>query len=178
MKKSVLLVLLLLSLFPTARSFAQDNNKIVQSYYFGFGPGYFSNLNSRSMATVFSAGMVWNVDVQFDLSVNADLGISFEHNDVRFFNPALEGRYIFSEESNHSWYAGGGLGLGYGANHEDATHGSESSTGFSISAAVGFKAYRKTAMPILIELEHQMVMKESVYGTPILTWLKFAVYFP
>lgn len=177
MIKRALPLLLLLTLIPTARVFAADG-KVTKSYFLGFGPGYFSNMNSRSMTTVFSPGLVWGIDPQFDLYTTLDIGYSFKHTDMRYFVAHVKGRYIFSEESNHSWYAGGGLGLGYAVNHGGGGRGHVSVKGFTLNAALGYKFYRKTAMPLTIEIEHQMMLEESVNGTPLLTSLKFGVFFP
>lgn len=178
-KKAAATLLILLSLLPAARSFAaSDNAKVTKNSFFAFGPGYFSNLNSRSMATVFTYGMTWGVDPQFDLLLTADFGVSFKHNDVRYLVPQLKGRYLFSEEGNHAGFAGGGVGLGYARNHDTFGFPPDSVTGFALSVAAGYKLYRKSPMPIIIEVEHQMILEESHYGTPIMTWLKLGVMFP
>jgi hypothetical protein len=172
-------LLLLLNLLFTASTFAKESNKPTRRYLFGFGPNSYSNMNSRSMGTIFTGGYVWNLDPQFDLQAVADFGISFNHNDVRLFCPQLKGRYSFSDpEANTTWYAGGGLGVGYSRNHESAGFPPDSIVSFAVSAAVGVKFYRNTPFPIFFEIEHLMYLEESRYGTPISTSLKAGLAFP
>ncbi len=173
-------LLLLLNLLLPASSFAKDSNKTVQRTFVGFGPTAYSNLNSRGAGTLFTAGYVWNLDAQFDFLAAIDFGISFKHNDVRFFTPQIKGRYLLNEdpEANSSWYAGGGLGFGYSSNHEDASYFKDSIVSFVVSAAFGVKFYRKTAMPLFVELEHTMFVEESAHGTPISTSIKVGISLP
>ncbi|MBY0386168.1 hypothetical protein K2X05_13500 [bacterium] len=181
MSFSGLSLLLLLNLLFSASSFAKEaNNKVIRRYLFGFGPTSYSNLNSRGLGTIFSGGYIWNLDPQFDLIAAADFGISFKHNDVRLFCPQLKGRYMFNDdpESNSSWYAGGGLGAGYARNHETSSFPPDSIVSLAVSAAFGVKFYRKTPMPLFIEIEHLMYLRESAYGTPISTSIKVGVAFP
>jgi hypothetical protein len=154
-------------------------HKVRRSYFFGFGPGYFSNLNSRAMATAFSLGISWDIDPALDLYLTTDFAFSFKHNDVRYFVPMMKLRYMFAEEeANHSAFAGGGIGLGYARNHDTFGFPPDSVTGFSLNLGIGYKFYRKTTMPIVLELEHQMILQESHYGTPIMTWVKIGAFFP
>lgn len=178
MKKAAALLLILLTLAPAASVFAADNAKVVKTTFFGFGPGYFSNLNTRAMATIFSYGMAWSIDPQFDIVGVVDFGFSFKHTDARYLVPQMKARYSFTEEANHTWFAGAGMGVGYARNHDTFGFPPDSVTGLSASVAFGFKAFRKSAMPIIIEFEHQMILEESRYGTPIMTSLKFGVFFP
>ena len=173
-------LLLLLNLLLPASSFAKESTKTVQRTFIGFGPTTYSNLNSRGLGTIFTAGYVWNLDPQFDLQAALDFGISFKHNDVRFFVPQLKGRYMFNEdpEANSSWYAGGGLGFGYSSNHEDVSYFKDSITSFAFSAAFGVKFYRKTVMPLFVEFEHTMFVEESAHGTPISTAIKVGIALP
>jgi hypothetical protein len=177
-KKLALTLLLLLSLLPAARTFAAEKGKVTKSYVFTFGPGYFSNLNTRAIATVLGGGVVWSIDPQFDLLLMADLGISFKYNDVRYFSPQIKGRYMFDEEAPHSLFAGGGIGLSYAVNHDTFGMPPDSVIGFSVGASIGYKFYRKSSMPIILEFEHQMILQESRYGTPLMTWLKVGAFFP
>lgn len=165
-------------LFQCGTAFGAPGGKVVRKNFFDLGLGYFSNLNSRSMATVVGGGIAWNVDPQLDLILAANLGFSFEHNDVRYFSPQVKARYIFDPEKPSSWYAGGGLGVGYGANHEGGGRGSDSVTGMAINAALGYKAYQKGAISLVFELEHSMILREAQYGTPILTAIKIGIMMP
>ena len=175
-------ILLLLNLLFPASSFAKENKKSVKTvrrYLFGFGPTAYSNLNSRGTGTLFSGGYVWNLDPQFDLQAAVDLGISFKHNDVLLLCPQFKGRYFFDDgEANTAWYAGGGMGVGYARNHENASFPKDAVTSFAISAAFGVKFYRNTSMPLFVEIEHLMYIEESRYGTPISTSIKFGLAFP
>ncbi len=175
-------LLILLTLLPAASSFAapaKDEHKVTKNYFFAFGPGYFSNLNSRSMATAFTFGVAWSVDPSMDLLLNTDLAISFKHNDVRYFVPSLKLRYMMAEEeAKHSLFAGGGVGLGYARNHDTFGFPPDSVTGFSVNVGIGYKFFRTSSMPIIVELEHQMIVQESRYGTPLLTWVKIGAFFP
>lgn len=162
-------------LFQCGSAFSAASNKVVRKNYFDFGLGYFSNLNSRSMATGLGAGLGWTIDPQLDLLLVANFGFSFEHNDVRYFSPQIKGRYMLDVEANSSWYVGGGMGLGYGANHEDASRGSDSVTGVAIHGAFGYKAYKKGAVSLFFELEHSMILREAQSGTPIMTSLKVGI---
>ncbi len=173
-------LLLLLNLSFAASTFAKEGtHKATRRWLFGFGPTSYSNLNSRGLGTIFTGGYIWNLDPQFDLIAVADAGISFKHNDVRLLCPQLKGRYLFSdEESNSSWYAGGGLGAGYARNHESGGYPPESTYSFAVSAAFGIKFYRKTVFPLFFEVEHLMYIEESRYGTPISTSIKVGFSFP
>jgi len=156
-----------------------SEHKVTRSYFFGFGPGYFSNLNSRGMAVGFSLGIAWDIDPSLDLLLTTDFAGSFKNNDVRYFVPMMKLRYMFAdEEAQHSLFAGGGIGLGYARNHDTFGFPPDSVTGFSINAGIGYKFFRKTTMPIVVELEHQMIVQESHYGTPLFTWVKLGAFFP
>lgn len=179
--RSIILALIFITIqctFASSTFAAGAKSKAVRRYLFDFGLGYFSNLNSRSMATVAGGGLAWNIDPQLDVMVAADLGFSFEHNDVRFLFPQVKTRYMFDPEANSSWYAGAGLGMGYAANHEGGGRNSDSVTGMGFSAALGYKAYQKGAASVFFELEHSMIMREATYGTPILTSLKVGILMP
>lgn len=174
-------LLLLLNLGFAASTFAKEAAvKTTKRYFFAFGPTQYSNMNSWGLGTIFSGGFVWNLDPQFDLYGAIDAGISFKHNDVRLLAPQFKGRYYLSDdpESNTSWYVGGGMGVGYARNHEDSAHPPDATTSFLLSAAFGVKFYRKTSMPLFIEVEHMMFIEESRYGTPISTSLKAGLAFP
>lgn len=165
-----LILILFLSIFSTA-SVDAATGKTQKLYYFGFGPGYYSNMNSRSAGVDFASGISWSLDPRFDLAATASLGFSMEHRDVRFFSPQLKGKYMFSEDP-FSWYAGGGFG--FGSSH---AHNGESTNGFAVSAALGYRAYRQSNLQLSFEFEHQMILKESTVGTPILTSLKVGIHF-
>lgn len=169
---------LVVVVFQCASALGASGGKVARKSYYDFGLGYFSNLNSRSMATVISGGLGWSVDPQFDLILAATLGFSFEHNDVRFLSPQIKARYMFDPEANSSWYAGGGMGVGYGANHSGGGRGSDSVMGLAVNAALGYKAYQKGKVSIFFELEHSMIMREAQYGTPLLTTLKIGIFMP
>jgi hypothetical protein len=172
------IVVLIVILFQYSTALAAPSGKSSRRNYFGFGPGYFSNMNSRNMATLISGGFAWSIDPQFDLYLVADLAFSFKHNDVRYLTPQLKGRYMFNPEENGSWYVGAGMGIGHGATHESAGKPSDSVTGFAISGAFGYKAYQKGAMQLIFEVDHSMVLSESSAGTPILTSFKVGILFP
>lgn len=180
MNLKALSLLLLLNLVFTASTFAKDsNNKTTRRYLFGFGPTSYSNVNSRSMGTLFSLGYLWNLDPQFDLLAMADLGTSFKHTDVILLCPQLKGRYMFNEdpESNSSWYAGGGLGIGYAQSHATSAFPKDDVTSLALSAAFGLKFYRKSTFPLFFEFEHLMYLQESRNGTPISTSFKVGLTF-
>jgi hypothetical protein len=179
--RSIILALIFITIqctFESSAFAAGAKSKATRRYLFDFGLGYFSNLNSRSMATVIGGGLAWNIDPQLDVIVAADLGFSFEHNDVRFLFPQIKTRYMFDPEANSSWYAGAGLGMGYGANHEGGGRNSDSVTGMGFSAAIGLKAYQKSSASVFVELEHSMIMREANYGTPIMTAIKVGIILP
>ena len=171
-----LILSLIVIVFQCASAVGAPGGKVVRKSYYDFGLGYFSNLNSRSMATVVSGGIGWSIDPQLDLLLAATLAFSFEHNDARFLSPQVKARYLFDAEANSSWYAGGGLGVGYGANHAGGGRGSDSVMGLAINAAIGYKAYSKGKMSLFFELEHSMIMREAQYGTPILTAFKIVLF--
>lgn len=173
-----LILSLIVVVFQCASAFGAPSGKVVRKSYYDFGLGYFSNLNSRSMVTVVSGGLGWNIDPQFDLILAATLGFSFEHNDARFLSPQIKARYMFDPEANSSWYAGGGMGVGYGANHAGGGRSSDSVMGLALNAALGYKAFRKGNISLFFELEHSMIMREAQYGTPILTAFKIGVLMP
>lgn len=167
-----LISLLLLSLVSSASVYAASGKSKSDSHsYFGFGPGYFSNMNTRSLSADVATGVFWSLDPVFDLAATVNFGFSMEHNDVRFVSPQLKGRYMFSELP-FTWYAGGGMGFGYGAAHDG-----DSAKGFSLSLAIGYRAYRQARMQLSFEFEHQMILKESASGTPLLTSFKVGVHF-
>lgn len=171
-----ILALLILT-FQCATAFGAASSKISRRYLVDFGFGYFSNLNSRTMTTTFGGGYVWGIDPEMDLILAVDVGYSFEHSDVRFLVPQGKARYSFDPDAKSTWYVGGGLGFGYGANHQSPGFGSESVTGVAASGAFGYKAYQKNTTSVVLELEHIMILRESVYGTPILTCFKVGVLF-
>ncbi len=181
MNLKALSLLLLLNLVFTASTFAKESkNKTTRRYLFGFGPTAYSNLNSRGMGTLFTGGYIWNLDTQFDLIAAVDTGISFKHNDVLMLAPQMKGHYLLNEDSEagNSWYAGGGLGVGYSRNHQSAGFPRETVTSFLFSASLGVKFYKNTAYPLFVEIEHLMFIEESRYGTPISTSIKIGLAFP
>lgn len=164
------LSLLLLSLFFTA-SVNAASGKAERKYYFGFGPGYFSNVNSRKMGADFAGGAMWSLSPQFELAGIAHLGVSMSETDVRYLSPQLKIKYMFSEEP-FTWYAGSGLGFGYAHAHDG-----RSTKGFAISGAIGYRAYKGASMQLSFEFEHQMILKESAFGTPLFTSFKVGVHY-
>ncbi len=163
--------------FQCATAFGAASSKVTRRYLVDFGFGYFSNLNSRNMTTTFGGGYAWTIDPEMDLLLAVDVGYSFEHSDVRFLVPQAKARYSFDPDAKSTWYVGAGLGIGYGANHQSPGFGSESVMGVAGSAAFGLKAYQKNKTSVVVEMEHIMIFRESVYGTPILTALKVGVLF-
>lgn len=169
---------LILLVFQCATAFGASSSKTARRYLFDFGFGYFSNLNSRTMSTTIGAGYAWTIDPEMDILLAVDFGFSFEHTDVRFLVPQIKARYSFDPDAKSTWYVGGGIGAGYGANHQSPGFGSESVMGIAASAAFGYKAYQKNSTSVVLELEHIMIMRESIYGTPIMTCFKVGVLFP
>lgn len=161
--------------FQCSNALSANNSKSTRRWLVGFGPGYFSNMNTRSLATGFSGGWIWNLDPQLDLLLVGDLAFSLQHTDARYLTVQLKGRHLFTPEENSSWFAGAGMGLGHGATHNNG--GSDSTTGFTISGAFGLKAYQKAKMQLIFEFEHSMIVSESRYGTPIFTSFKVGVIF-
>jgi hypothetical protein len=175
MKRSIALLLLWITLLPSASLYAQELSEAKQQYYFAFGPGFFNNLNSSDLGTVLTPGVMWSLDPQFDLGVTSDIAFSLHHNDVRFISPQLKGRYIF--DPDHGYYAGLGLGYGFAHSHESPGHPDDSASGFASSIALGWKAYRNSTVQLSIELEHQFIWSNSDYGAPRMTFLKVGVHF-
>jgi hypothetical protein len=174
-RRTVALLIFWISLLPTARVYAQELTEARSQYYFAFGPGFFSNMNSNAIATVLSPGVMWSLDPQFNLAVMTDIGFSLHHNDTRFISPQLKGRYIFAPD--YGYYAGLGLGYGYAHTHDSPSHPDDSASGFASSLAVGWKAYSNSTVQLSVELEHQFIWSNSNYGAPRMTFLKVGVHF-
>lgn len=146
-------------------------------YMFGFGPGFFTNLNASGPATVFSAGKVWAMSDSFDLMGTVDLGLSFKHTDVFYLSPQLKGRYFFKGEEENTTFVGLGLGYGMATSHEDGGTPNDTAQNFNFSASYGYKAFRGSSMELSIAIEHQIIFDEATAGTPLLTFLTIGVYF-
>lgn len=169
-------ILIFLTLFTCASVFAKSN-KVEKRYFLGFGPGFFTNLNANGVSTLITPGMNWSLSDFFDLSLSTDVGISFKHSDVLYISPQLKGRYFFSPEEEHSYFVGIGSGYGYAKSHGDPSLPADTSKGFAMGAAFGFKAFRGADMQIAVSAEHQMIVNESRTGTPLATFIKIDVFF-
>lgn len=179
MKRFILPLLLWISLFPSASVYAQELEPAAQQFYLGFGPGFFSNLNSGSVAAIISPGVMWTINPSFDVGVFGDMAFSLSDSDARFISPQLKGRYMFTESSENQigYYVGGGLGFGYAHSQSSPGKADDSVTGFASSLAFGLKAFRSSSLQVSVELENQFIWKDGLNGTPNMTFLKVALHF-
>lgn len=133
----------------------------------GFGPAYFTNMNSTGTGLGFQAGYVWNIDDHFDLGLSSDFAISTERSKSYLFTGKIFTNYYFNT-NDISPFVGAGFGYGF-ASVDDANTGGlqdDSAAGFAMGLQAGVKFFRTSTVNFAISGEYTNIFDKSSLGQP------------
>lgn len=143
----------------------------------GFGPSYFSNMNSPGTAIGFLAGFIWNIDDHFDLGLQSDFAISTDHSDAHMFNGKLVANYFFAA-NDISPFIGAGFGYGWASAHDgNNTINDDTAGGFAMSLQAGVKFFRTSNVNFGISGEYSTIFDENTLGNPSAFLLRVALFY-
>lgn len=144
----------------------------------GFGPAYFSRMNSPSSAIGFQAGYVWNVDDHFDLGLQSDFDISTKDSDAYILSGKIITNYLFTT-NDISPFIGAGFGYGWASIHNPASQpiGDDSAGGFAFSLQAGVKFFRTSNVNFMLSGEYSQILNKSAMGQPGVFLIKVALLY-
>ena len=144
----------------------------------GFGPSYFSNMNSPGTALGLMAGFIWNIDDHFDLGLQSDFAISTEHSDAHMFGGKLVANYFFAAK-DISPFVGAGFGYAWAHAHENLNSPitDESASGFAMSLQGGVKFFRTSDVNFGITGEYNTIFNANTLGNPSSFTIRVALYY-
>ena len=143
----------------------------------GFGPAYFSNMNSPGIGLGFLAGYIWNIDDHFDLGLQSDFAISTDHSDAHMFNGKIVANYFFAA-NDISPFIGAGFGYGWASAHDgDNTIDDDTAGGFALSLQAGVKFFRTSNVNFAISAEYSSIFNENSIGNPSAFLIRVALFY-
>ena len=143
----------------------------------GFGPTYFSNMNSPGTAIGFLAGFVWNIDDHFDLGLQSDFAISTDHSDAHIFNGKIVANYFFASR-DISPFIGAGFGYGWASAHDgNNSIKDDTAGGFGMSLQAGVKFFRTSTVNFGVSGEYSTIFNENSLGNPSAFLVRVALYY-
>lgn len=143
----------------------------------GFGPAYFSNMNSPGTGIGFLAGYIWNIDDHFDLGLQSDFAISTDHSDAHMFNGKIVANYFFAA-NDISPFIGAGFGYGWASAHDgNNTIKDDTAGGFGLSLQAGVKFFRTSNVNFAISAEHSSIFNENSLGNPSAFLIRVALFY-
>jgi len=144
--------------------------------HLGFGPSYFSNMNSGNAGLGFSAGYNWIVDDQFELGLQSELAFSTEA--VRAYNlgARIVTNYYFLAQ-DISPFVGAGFGYGWGKARSGPDITDTTSSGFSLTAQAGVKFFRTADVNMAISSAFTTIFDQNSIGQPGVFSLQVGLFY-
>ena len=144
----------------------------------GFGPAYFSNMNTSSAGIGFAAGYVWNIDDHFDLGLQSDFAISTEDTDAYMLSGKIITNYFFAT-NDISPFIGAGFGYGWASVHDPSNINlaDDTASGFAMSLQAGVKFFRTSNVNFAVSGEYTNIFDKSTLGQPRVFMLKVALLY-
>ncbi len=142
----------------------------------GFGPAYFSNMQSPGTGIGINAGYLWNIDDHFDLGLQSDFAISTQHADAYFFSGKILTNYFFST-TDISPFLGAGFGYGFASAHDRPTIADSNSSGFAVGLHAGVKFFRTSTVNLAVSGEYNRIFDDNTLGQPSVFMLKVALHY-
>lgn len=145
----------------------------------GFGPAYFSNMNTSSSALGFEAAYNWIINDHFDLGLVSDFAISTDHSDAYAFIGKVTTNYHFATR-DISPFLGGGFGYGWASVHDGGSQNNisdDTAGGFALSVQGGVKFFRTSDINFSVSAEYTSILDKSSLGNPGIFYLKAGLYF-
>lgn len=143
----------------------------------GFGPAYYSNMNSPGTAIGFLAGFYWNIDDRFDLGLQSDFAISTEHSDAHMFNGKILANYFFAA-NDISPFVGAGFGYGWASAHDrNNSIPDDTAGGFGLSLQAGVKFFRTSTVNFAVTGEYTTIFDENSLGNPSAFFLRAVLFY-
>lgn len=145
--------------------------------FLGFGPAFYSEMNSPDTAIGFQAGYFWNINDRIDMGLQTDLAISTVHSEASMFLGKIVGNYFFAVD-DISPYVGGGFGYGW-ANAYDGrkSFADDTAGGFALSVRGGAKFFRTSSVNFGLGAEYTRILDESSIGAPSLFLVRVGIYY-
>ena len=142
----------------------------------GFGPAYFSKMNTSKTGIGFQAGYIWNIDDHFDLGLQSDFAISTEHSDAYLFGGKILTNYHFSS-NDISPFIGAGFGYGWASVHDTGNIDDDGAGGFALGLQGGVKFFRTSSVNLSVSGEYTTIFDKSSLGNPQAFMLKVALLY-
>ncbi|MCB0378441.1 MAG: acyloxyacyl hydrolase [Bdellovibrionales bacterium] len=143
----------------------------------GFGPAYFSNMNSAGTGVGVQTGYVWNIDDHVDLGLLAEFALSLDHGDAHMFNGKIAANYFFAS-SDVSPFVGAAFGYGYASAHDGLNQiADDSSAGFALSAQLGVKFFRTSTVNLGVSGEYTTIFDGNSIGNPSMFLLRVGLFY-
>ena len=143
----------------------------------GFGPGFFSDMNSPDTSLAFQAGYFWNINDNVDIGLQTDLATSTVHSEASMFLGKIVGNYFFTVD-DISPYAGAGFGYGWAKAYDgNSPLDDDTSGGFALSLQAGAKFFRTSTVNLGIGAEYTKILNENSLGAPSLFLIRVGLYY-
>lgn len=142
----------------------------------GFGPAYFSKMNSAKSNLGITAGTSWTIDDNWDLGLASDFAISTESTDAYMFTGKIFGNYFFAS-NDISPFIGLGFGYGWSKAKKYNLNGDDSASGFAVSGQAGLKFFRTSTINLAVSGEYTQILDKNVLGNPGVFMLKVALLY-
>ena len=132
--------------------------EVTKQFYFGFGPGVLSGLESDETGSNWTAGYLWGIDHQFGLRLGLE-HTSGEGNS-NFWNLGMGGQYYLNRRK-HAPYLLGLFGYSWAESNADKTE-----NGFSIEAGLGSHFFRTAKVNLAIEVVYAQGLYDVLESSP------------
>ncbi len=142
----------------------------------GFGPAYFSNMESSTPGIGINAGYIWNIDDHFDLGLQTDFAMSTQHADAYYFSGKILTNYFFSTQ-DISPFIGAGFGYGFASAHDGPRVPDDDSSGFAMGLQAGMKFFRTSTVNLSVSLEYNQIFDQNTLGNPSVFMFKCALHY-
>ncbi len=149
----------------------------VRQVSLGFGPSYFSNMNSPDQAIGFLVGYTWNIDQHFDLGLRSNFSISTLHSDAYLLGAQINTQYFFASR-DISPYLGAGFGYGWASAHNGPSPlADDTSGGFALSVGGGVKFFRTSTVSFSVGAELMTLFDRNSLGAPSVFSIQVAFHY-
>lgn len=154
------------------------NNKqeVTRQFYFGFGPGSLSGLETDNSGFSWAVGYLWGLDPRFSLRLNLE-GLNASDSGADKTMLGLGGQYYLNE-LRHAPYVLGLIGHSWSDSEDASACASctgDSEHGWAGEVGLGMHFYRNATVNLAVELTHMRGFYDVNDSNPGATSLKMII---
>jgi len=152
--------------------------KALKQWYFGFGPGKSSNLNTSESALSFTFGYNWGIDEKFDLNLSYEFFVHKDSDTARFSSFDIGINYFLTANDSSIFFTGL---VGYGSAQAHDPNGtiftSDDASDFVLGGGAGFKFFRTSNVNVGLLASFKWMASSTSKGNPTIYSLRLGIYY-